>query len=115
MRYNLEDYVRLSFCKDHPMAFRLKTEGANLVLLKIKIDVAMLRETLFSDINATDKNGCTIFMHACKDLKKVDLNATKQTFVSKDSPIFKSHQAEILVKTHIPLEYITNLDNPISL
>ena len=112
-RHHLEDYVRLSFCMDHPMAFRLQEGGADLVLLKIKTDVATFKDTLFSDINATDNN----HHHgdSFNDLKKVDIKATKQTYVSKESPIFKKHQAEIMVKTHIPLEYIINLDNPLPL
>lgn len=112
-RYHLEDYVRLSFCEDHPMAFRLQEEGADLVLLKINTDVATLKDTLFSDINATDNN----HHHGGKldDLKRVDIQATKQTYVSKESPFFKKHQAEVLVKTHIPLDSIINLDNPLPL
>lgn len=109
-RYGLQDYVRLSFCNDHPMAWNLKENGANLILLKIKVDVAWLEETLFSDLNATDKahhHGATM-----ADLQRVDLNATQQHFVSKENPIFKKHQAEVLVKTHIPLEYIININNP---
>lgn len=111
--HGLQDYVRLSFCDDHPMAYRLKQDGYNLVLLRIKIDVAFLEETLFSDINAADgahHHGKTI-----DDLKRVDLNATQQHYVSSTSPIFKKHQAEVLVKTFIPLEYIDNIDNPMSM
>lgn len=113
IRHHLEDYVRLSFCEDHPMAFRLKEKGADLVLLKIKTDVATLKDTLFSDINATDND----HHHGGKldDLKRIDIQATKQTYVSKESFIFKKHQAEVLVKTHIPLDCIINLDNPITL
>lgn len=104
-RHNLEDYVRLSFCEDHPMAYRLRKEGYNLVLLKIHVRVAWLKDTLFSDINATDNahtHGGTL-----DDLKRIDIEATKQRFVSQESPSFKKHQAEVLVKTFIPLEYIT--------
>lgn len=109
-RHNLEDYVRLSLCDDHPMAWRLKQQGANLVLLKIKVDVAWLQGTLFSDINAADNNhhhGATM-----ADLRRIDINATKQHFVSSSDPIFKKHQAEVLVKTYIPLEYIVNINSP---
>lgn len=112
-RHGLDDYVRLSFCDDHPMAYRLKQQGASLVLLKIKVDVAWLQGTLFSDINATDNNhhiGASL-----ADLHRIDLNATQQHFVSSTDANFKNHQAEVLVKTYIPLEYIVNIDNPISL
>ena len=33
MRYGLQDYVRLSFCDDHPMQFKHKQKGVSLVLL----------------------------------------------------------------------------------
>lgn len=112
-KYNLEDYVRLSFCSDHPMAYRLSQEGAELVLLKIRIDVATFKDTLFSDMNATDSG------HSCggdiSDLLKVDIIATKANYVSKDSSIFKQHQAECMVKTFIPIEFIENISNPIKM
>lgn len=112
-KHNLEDYVRLSFCDDHPMAYRLMKQGASIVLLQIKVDVAWLQETLFSDINAADNrhhHGATM-----EDLQRVDFNATKQHRVSRNDPKFKKHQAEVLVKTYIPLEYIVNINNPIPL
>lgn len=111
--HGLQDYVRLSFCDDHPMAYRLQQDGYNLVLLRIKIDVALLEETQFSDINAAD--GAHHHGKTMDDLKRVDLSATQQHYVSSSSPIFKKHQAEVLVKTFIPLEYIENIDNPISM
>lgn len=65
-KYGLEDYVRLSFCDDHPMAYRLKQSGSNIVILRIKADVALLKDTQFSDMNAADKRhthgkNCHIF------------------------------------------------------
>lgn len=96
------------------MAYKLQQESDyNLVLLIIKVDIAWLDDTLFSDMNATDNlhsHGATL-----EDLKKVDIDATKNLFLPKTSPIFKQHQAEILVKTCVPIEYIKNIDNPISL
>lgn len=108
--YRLEDYVRLSFCEDHPMSWRLQQQGYDLVLLKIKVEVAWIKDTLFSDMNATDK----LHKHggSLQDLKRVDFNATQQHYVRRDSPLFKKHQAEVLVKTFIPLQYIVNIDNP---
>lgn len=111
--YDLGDYVRLSFCSDHPMAYRLKKSGYDLVLLKIKIDVAWLKDTLFSNMNATDSMHC----HGAhlSDLQRVDINAIKATYVPSGHPYFKPHQAEILVKTYIPMKYIINIDSPIKL
>lgn len=109
-RYGLQDYVRLSFCDDHPMMWRLKQQGYDLVLLKIKIDAAVLRDTLFSDMNATDS------MHShgasLEDLKKVRFSATRRHYVGRNHADFKHHQAEVMVKTFIPAKYIVNLDFP---
>ena len=108
-RYGLEDYVRLSFCDNHPMMYRLKQEGYDLVLLKVSIDVAQLKETLFSDRNATDSNhhsGSTL-----DDLKLVDIEATKESYLKNTDSQFKKHQAEVLVKTFIPIDKILNIDD----
>ena len=108
--HGLQDYVRLSFCDDHPMAYRLKESGYKLVLLRIKIDVALLAGTLFSDINAADSahhHGGSL-----EDLKRVDIDATQQHYVKNSSTIFKKHQAEVMVKTFIPIEYIENINSP---
>ena len=109
-RYGLGEYVRLSFCDDHPMAHGLKLQGRDQVLLKVKIDVAELESTLFSDINATDNN-CA-FGPGLQYLRRVDMTAVKQHFVKKDSPDFKKHQAEVLVKHFVPLDMIINIDHP---
>lgn len=103
-RHGLQDYVRVSFCTDHPMKWILEQQGYDMVLLKVKIDVACLEGTLFSDINATDNNhhhGGTL-----ADLQRINIPATQQNYVSRESDIFKQHQAEVMVKTFIPLEYI---------
>lgn len=92
------------------MAYRLKKEGKKLVLLKISIDVAEWEDTLFSDMNATD----TEHSHggSLAALRKVKFDAVKRNYVSRNNEDFKYHQAEILVKTTIPKEFIVNLNNP---
>lgn len=106
-KYGLEDYVRLSFCEDHPMAYRLAKSGVEVVVLKIKADVALLRDVVFSDMNAADKR----HKHgkSLSHLRNVDFAATKRRFVRSDDPDFKPHQAEVMVRTCVPLEYIVNL------
>lgn len=109
-RQGLEDYVRLSFCSDHPMAWRKQQEGSTLVLLKIKIDVAAFKDTQFSNVNAAandNRHGKSL-----EDLHRVNIAATQQRYVSRENPIFHEHQAECMVKTFIPIEYITNINNP---
>jgi hypothetical protein len=109
MRYNLQDFVRLSFCNDHPMMWRLQQNGRNLVLLQVKIDVSYFEKTCFSDINATDSDHT--HGSSLQDLKRIDFRAAKRNYVSKEDADFKTHQAEVLVKTWIPIEYITNINN----
>lgn len=113
LKYGLQDYVRLSFCNDHPMSYRHIQNGEQLVLLKIDIEVTTLKDTLFSDINATDNNhhhGGTL-----EDLLKINFNAVKRNFVKKEDSDFKPHQAEVMVKTFVPLIYIKNIDSPLYL
>lgn len=110
-RHGLQDYVRLSFCKDHPMAFRKHNEGSELYLLYIDIEVATFNETLFTDRNAASSS------FACgaklKDLHKVNIDATQRTHVGRDDgEVFSLHQAECMIKTFIPKKYITNIDDP---
>lgn len=105
--YGLKDYVRLSFCEGHPMSYRLKKSGAEVVILRISAEVALLRGTLFSDINAADKyhrHGGSI-----ADLNRVNFNAVKRLYVYRTDSDFKAHQAEVMVRTFIPARYILNL------
>lgn len=113
-RHGLQDYVRLSFCDDHPMAYRKHKEGASLVLLYIDIDVAAFKDTLFTDRNAASNS----FSRGGNydGLLKVNISATQRNYVSRnEGEIFFQHQAECMIKTFIPIKYITNIDNPIKM
>ena len=107
---NLEDFVHLSFCQDHPMAYRHILSGKKMVLLKIMLDVVTWKDTMFTNMNATDRN------HSIGDsfdyIKSLDLSAVNQPFVKRTDINFKQRQAEILVKSVIPKEYIINLEHP---
>lgn len=108
LRYGLEDYVRLSFCQDHPMKHRLIVEGADIILLRISLDVVTFADTLFSNMNATDSSH--IHGGGLADLNKVNFSAVKQSYLSRDDIDFKYHQAEVMVKRFIPIDYIENID-----
>lgn len=113
VKYGLHDYVHLSFCEDHPMIYRLQQQGVQLVLLKISKYIAVHKSALFCDMNATDNNHSV--GPSISDLQQIDFYATKQRYVRRDSPYFKTHQAELLIKQHVPAKFILNLDNPIIL
>ncbi len=106
-KYGLQDYVRLSFCNEHPMKYRLEQSGCAIKVLRIKVDVALLKDTQFSDMNAADKR----HTHGkqLENLQMVDFDATKMDYLRNDDPKFKLHQAEVMVKTFIPLKYIENI------
>lgn len=74
--FNLEDYVRVSFCRYLPKIEERKKEDKDLVLLRISAEVAELYDTLFTDMEATQldhKHG-----PAFEDLLKVDIKATQK-------------------------------------
>ncbi len=110
LEFGLEDFVRLSFIKDHPMKHVAMNEGriTRPFLLKVSIDVCYFENTRFSDMNAADRRH--------KDGDSVDfLNSLRFDLFHKRyfdlNPIEKKqHQAEVLVKTWIPAEYITNIN-----
>lgn len=106
-RQGLEDYVRLSFCADHPMKYRLEQQGHSLFLLQIDLSILSVPGVKFSDMNATDSHAT--IQGGINGLKNVKLEATQRSYVRKDDEDFKYHQAEILVPRTVPLEYIKNL------
>lgn len=109
-KLGLEDYARVSFSKHLPKIDIRKREGADLVMLRISLDVALFEETLFTDIEATHpqmRYGKTL-----GDLKNVNTRiALCDGFLTNEQE-FLQQQAEVLIKGIIPLKYILNIDNP---
>jgi len=106
---HLEDFVRLSFHPDHPMKYVVKNEGRvpNPVVLEIDPRVMMWEKTLFSNVNAV-ANYAQVGSGS-QDLQKVRFDIIKQgKWLTENEKHF--FQAEVLVKTHIPLEFILNID-----
>lgn len=110
-QYSLEDFVRLSFCKDHPMKYIcIKTNRiSNPVIIEISTEVALLESTIFSDINAADKNHET--GNSLEFLKRINLAIRKKDYRYLSSTEKKQYQAEILVKSWVPKEYFLNLNS----
>lgn len=108
--HNLEDYVRLCFSKNHPMMYVAINEGriTNPVILEIDPEVVYWKQTRFSDMNATKnghRQGSTI-----DDFKRIKFDVVKQinhfNLSDEDKPFY---QAEVMVKSFIPLKYIKNI------
>lgn len=108
--FGLEDYARLSFCEKHPLIRKRQEAGADLVMLKVKIDIAWRFGTLFSDRDAAlpHRHGESI-----DDLKRVKLDAVRKSNLEEWNPDYTYNQAEVMVKSIVPIDYIVNLDDPI--
>lgn len=109
-RKHLENYVRLSFCKDHPMRYHVqKRLQSDTVLLEIDPAILFEEGVLVSDINAADSDAQ--IQNALKGLKTIKYSATQRSYVKREDPDFKQHQAEILIPEVVPLKFIKNLNN----
>ena len=106
----LEDYARLSFCRDLPKIEERKKAGAELVLLKISLEVATFEDTEYTDMEATLKQ--MRHGNSFEDLRKVNLQATQKPAYLLSDVEYNQKQAEVLVKGFIPLKYIQNVNNP---
>lgn len=103
----LEDYVRLSFVKKPPMYYVAKRDGRiqNPVTLEISPEVILWESTLFSDGNATANRA--IVGGELQDFSRIRFDILRQSKWTSES---EKHywQAEVLVKNHLPLRYISN-------
>lgn len=101
--YGLENYVRLSFCKDHPMMWRLKKLGYKLVMIEFSLD--LFKETVFgfSDKNAAAHDHKVGFGPAALNLVNLELT---QRRCRSGTVEFGFHQAEILVEGKLPLDFV---------
>ena len=111
-RYSLQDYVRLSFTRNHPMRFVAEKEGRiqNAINLEISLDVCYFQETRFANMNAT-KTGHSQGKNLI-DLQNIHFKTVKRpNHFDLDESEKSYFQAEILIKTWIPIKYITNINN----
>lgn len=99
----LDDYVRLSFCSDHPMRWHLKSNGIRTILIAYNPKILLLPGVLVSDINAIDSKA--EIAEAYTGLLNVKIDAIHRTYVRNTDPDFKYHQAEILVPHSLDNDY----------
>lgn len=111
-RDGLEDYVRVSFTRQHPMMFVAMKDGriSNPVILEINPEVIEWKDTKYADMNAT-KTGANVGADI-DDFKCIHFDSVKaRKHFDLDDDEQQYYQAEVLVKNFIPLEYITNIGN----
>lgn len=111
-RDNLQNFVRVSFVREHPMMYVAMNEGriSNPVILEIDPEVIYWQDSLYADRNAT-KNGALVGS-SIDDFSQLHFNSFKaKKHFDLDADEQKFYQAEVLVKNHIPLQFIKNIGN----
>lgn len=112
-RKGLQDYVRVSFTRSHPMMFVQPIRNRNNVILELDIEVIYWKGTKYADKNAT-RNDVNVgsSLHDFNQLR-FDLFKRPNHFGLSDHerPFF---QGEILIPTKIPAKFIRNLNELIS-
>ena len=111
-RKGLENYVRISFTRNHPMMYVAMNEEriSKPVILEIDPSVIYDENSKYSNMNAT-RNGANIGARI-EDFKSIHFNTVKaKNHFDLDTNEQPYYQAEILVKNFIPLSLITNIGN----
>lgn len=98
-RKNLWDYIHLSIQKS-PMMY---VSDIDPVTILVDSRFVFAQETQFADKNSADN--AAIIGSAFDDLVRINFRVAKGRWSTEDEK--KSFQAEILVKHHIPIEFIT--------
>lgn len=109
----LDDFVRLSFVKTHPMLYTAMTsQGIRPVVIEINPLIALMPQVFFSDRNAL-RSGANIG-DTCADLNKVrfDVVLGNRAYYDLSLEEKRVYQAEILVKERIGPEFILNYYYP---
>lgn len=108
-RDGYEDYVRLCFNDNPPMLIAAHRNGSipNPVIIAVDPEVIYWEETLFADMNATDN-----YVNTGTDLAafKAIRFAVARANTWDGEEEKKWRQAEVMVKTHIPIELLKILD-----
>lgn len=113
-----KDFVRVAFNKEHPMLFIAQRDGriSRPVWLDIDIEVAYFEHTEFSDKNAAAFSSYTpIIGKETQHLSNIRFDILKKAERVKHYNLLDNekpyNQAEVLVKTWIPIEYIKNIES----
>jgi len=106
VRKGLEDFVRLSLNPDQPMMHVVRYRGIDPYILEISPEVIYWLDTQFSNVNATANN--SIIGSSLPHFQNINFYIALGT--NWTTPEEKAqYQAEILVKTKIPIQFITNI------
>lgn len=115
--YEKADYVRLSYTQNHPLLYVSKQQGRirQEKTLLISLDVAGLKHTKFTNVNAARTSSVPTVkigddLNYIKNQVKIGIVTQRNHFdLSEDEKPY--YQAEVMVKNHLPLEYIMNIES----
>ncbi|MCZ2222617.1 MAG: DUF4433 domain-containing protein [Chitinophagales bacterium] len=112
-RKNLENFVRLSFCENHPMLFVAKNDGriSNPIILKCDTEIILYKNTLFSNCNANKTEAIINESFELFRNLRFDIFKKKYFDINKDNTLKSYYQAEVLVAEHLPIKYILNIND----
>jgi hypothetical protein len=107
---NLQNYVRLSFVKEHPMLHVAKNDGRIIKpkILEISLDIIYLNDNLFSNQNAAKKD--IVADNTFEIFSSIKFNIFNKKYIELSGSEKSFYQAEVLVLKKVPLKYITNLN-----
>lgn len=110
-RKGLQNFVRVSFVRDHPMLYIAQNDGriTSPVILEICVELIYKKATRYATQNAA-KNGITAdtTFEKFNSIKFPLLRRRYFDLTVEEKPFY---QAEILVLEKIPLECITNINS----
>jgi hypothetical protein len=112
-KYGLQNYVRTSFCKNHPMGFIAKKEVRiiDLVILEIDPEIMTWKPTLFSNMNATKNNHSKGLSFSDLEEIRIDIIQSRIPYFNLNAGEKSFYQAEVMALEHVPSKYILNLDS----
>lgn len=112
-----KDFVRLAFNKEHPMLYIAQKEHrvTDPIWLEVDTEVVLWESTEFADKNAAAfRSYCPNIGKDLQYLKNIRFDILKKAKIFKHYNLAEEekpfNQAEVLVKTWIPIKYITNIN-----
>lgn len=110
-RKGLQNFVRVSFVRDHPMLYIARQDGRinNPVILEISIEQCFKLATRYATQNAA-KNGVTADT-TFERFNSIRFPLLRRRYFDLSADEKPFYQAEILVLEKIPLEDITNINS----
>lgn len=109
-RKGLQNYVRVSFVRDHPMMFVAQNDGriSNPVILEINPEVIYLTNSRYASQNAA-KNGVTAD-NSLEGLTSIHFPILRRRYFDLSVTEKSYYQAEVLILEKIPIDSILNIN-----